>query len=111
MEICKRKFAFATEAEAQAECQRLRYAAKQSGEGGKSWKRLHTFACGKHFHIGRANSYAKLKPTPAKRIPTTGQLWRRLRRIEERIDKERQHRAFTLGQLIERDRKRYEGQL
>jgi hypothetical protein len=109
---CERKHLFLTEAEAERECNRLRRTAKKSGNGGRSFKRLHVYACGSHFHIGRANSYAKLKPLEPRKIPSHGQLMKRLKRIDERLLNELKHRAYVLGQIIEADARRdYEAAL
>jgi hypothetical protein len=109
---CKGKLPFATQAEAQSECVRLKRRAKRTGEGGRSFKRLHVYVCGNHFHIGRDNSeWLQKMPEivhnkPAKKIPSQGQLLRRLRNIEKRMDAERRHWAYTLGQLIAADARR-----
>lgn len=109
---CKGKFPFATQAEAEAECVRLKRRAKRTGEGGRSFKRLHVYVCGNHFHIGRDNTQRLQKmgeitnTKPAKKIPSYGQLLRRLQKIEEKLLKEQRHRAYVWGQIIERDRQR-----
>jgi len=103
---CNGKEPYFTQAEAEAVCANLKSIAKRTGQGGRSWRRLHVYACGNHFHIGRSNSHALLKPLPAKKIPTTGELRRKLKRVEAAIDGAQRHRAFLLGQIIERDRQR-----
>jgi hypothetical protein len=98
---------------------------KRRGHG-KDFRKLHVYLCpicpDGIFHLGRSNvrriSETEVqqlkKPSapkpevqpPAKKIPSTGELRRKLKRLEEKIDKYNQHRAFVYGQLIERDRQR-----
>ena len=94
-----------TPVEAQDALRRLVAAAKRTGLGGRSWKRLNVFPCGNHWHVGRANKLpAKYPPAPAPQIPSTGELRRKLARIEREWDRANLHRAKVLGQLIEADR-------
>ncbi|MGA8429493.1 MAG: hypothetical protein WB729_06705 [Candidatus Sulfotelmatobacter sp.] len=64
------------------------------------------FACGKHWHIGRSNSYAVLKPLPPAKIPSRGQLLRLLRKIDDQLLKELKHRAHIQKKIIEADERR-----
>jgi hypothetical protein len=99
---CRGKDPFFTKAEADAACESLKRDAQKTGEGGKSWRRLNVYACGNHFHIGRSDSYLPKKPaTPMKKIPSLGQLRRKLQRIDQKMDGERRHRAFVWGQVIQ----------
>ncbi len=95
-----------TKAEAENELRWLVIQAKRTGLGGKSYKRLNVFRCGNHFHVGRANTRPRNhhKPAPAPKIPSTGELRRKLARIERAWDRANLHRAKVLGQLIEADR-------
>jgi hypothetical protein len=90
--------------EAQDALRRLIMQARRTGVGGKSWKRLNVFPCGNHWHVGRANQLpAKYQP-PAPHIPSTGELRRKLARIEHewqrKEDYERRQRAEAIGKLI-----------
>lgn len=109
------KQTYQSEAEAEAALADLVAVHRKTGLGGKSWKRLVVyrcpFTCG-GFHIGRDSTQRLQKMAeitnskPAKKIPTLGQLKRRLRRIDEKLLKEQRHRAYVWGQIIERDRQR-----
>jgi hypothetical protein len=92
--------------EAENALSRLVAQARHTGLGGKSWKRLNVFPCGNHFHVGRANTLPAnyYKPSPAPKIPSTGELRRKLARIERAWDRANLHRAKVIGQLIEADR-------
>ena len=46
----------------------------------------------------------ELKPTVDKRPRTLGEIRRKLRQLEEKWDKERRHRAYQFGLLVEADR-------
>jgi hypothetical protein len=93
-----------TQPEAQGALRRLVAQAKHTGLGGRSWKRLNVFPCGNHFHIGRSNKLPAKHRKPAPHIPSTGELRRKLERIEREWDRANLHRAKVLGQLIEADR-------
>ena len=93
-----------SETEAQDALRRLVEQARRTGHGGKSWKRLNVFPCGNHLHVGRANQLPAKHSKPAPKIPSTGELRRKLARIEREWDRANLHRAKVLGQLIEADR-------
>jgi hypothetical protein len=114
-EKCKGKEPYFTHAEAEAACNSMKRSARKTGKGGRSFHRLIVYACGNHFHIGRdctqrIQKMSEITHTKtAKKIPSQGQLLRRLRNIEDRLLKEQRHRAYVLGQLIAADaRKDYE---
>lgn len=98
-----------TEAQAANALRQVTAQAKRTGLGGKSYKRLNVFACGNHWHVGRANQFPKSKPAPqvAKPAPV-GELRRKLERMarvwERREDHERRQRAEALGRLIAAER-------
>lgn len=82
--------------------------ARRTGRGGKSWKRLHVFQCGNHFHIGRSNnSYRKVQP-PQPKPPSFGELRRKLARMEREWtrhdDRQRRQRAAAIARLVEADK-------
>ncbi|HYM76132.1 MAG TPA: hypothetical protein VE377_09165 [Candidatus Dormibacteraeota bacterium] len=112
MEKCKGKEPYYTHAEAEAACTSLKRSARKTGKGGRSFHRLIVYACGNHFHIGRDCTQHIQKmaeivhTTSAKKIPSYGELMRKLKRIEAKIDGAQKHRAFVLGQIIESDRRR-----
>jgi hypothetical protein len=98
-----------TQPEAQAALRRLVAQAKHTGLGGRSWKRLNVFPCGNHFHIGRSNKLpAKYQPAREPKIPSTGELRRKLERMqaawERQEDYQHRQRAEAIGRLIEAER-------
>jgi hypothetical protein len=106
METCKEKQQYRTKAEAEAVVRAMRKDLRKAG-GGHGIRRLNAYRCDEHvcWHVGRSNRYGvKLQRPP--RVPSTGELKRKLRRIEERMDRDRRQRAFLLGRIIERDRQR-----
>lgn len=84
--------------------------ARRTGRGGKSWKRLHVFQCGNHFHIGRSRSFGNriVKPQPAPKSPSFGELRRKLARMEREWtrhdDRQRRQRAAAIARLVEADK-------
>jgi|SRR5579859_1044486 len=111
-EKCKAKEPYYSVAEAEAARDNLKRAAKRSGKGGRSFHRLVVYRCGNHFHIGRdctqriEKMAALAHVAPVNKIPSYGQLMRRLRHIDERLLKEQRHRAYVLGQIIAADARR-----
>src|SRR6478752_3175080 len=71
---------------------------KRTGQGGKSWKRLCVFPCGKHFHIGRANTLPKTyRPIePEMKPPTAAELRRKLKRDAKAAERQRAHILRTV---------------
>jgi hypothetical protein len=83
--------------------------AKQTGQGGTSWKRLNVFPCGNHYHVGRANQpHRPPKPVPTEKPMTVGQARRALARLDRAMDRHTDwyHRrmAEILGRVIAADR-------
>jgi hypothetical protein len=78
-----------TRGEAEAELKLLVADIKRHGRGGKSWKRLNVFACGNHFHVGRANGVYKPPAAPVQKTKTTGQR----RREEQKLEKDNARHA------------------
>jgi hypothetical protein len=70
---------------------------KQNGRGGKSWKRLNVFACGAHFHIGRANGTFKPPAAPAAKPQTAAQLRRAGKRLEKDNARTARHNMREAG--------------
>ena len=101
------KIMYGSAAEAEKGRRELVSQAQRTGRGGKSWKRINAYKCRAcpGWHIGRANSqhasYRKTEPTPT--IPSTGELRRKLERITQKLDRERQHRAYLIGKVVEAD--------
>lgn len=100
---------------------------KSTGQG-SDFRRLHVYLCPlcpkRVFHLGRRRRTAariseievqpwKKKATPepeaqppVKKIPSTGELKRKLKAIDKRLTAELKHRAYVLGQIIEADARR-----
>jgi hypothetical protein len=99
------KIMYGSAVEAEKGRGKLEADAKRTGSIGKSWKRLNSYKCRwcSGWHIGRANSLPARKTVPTPAIPSTGQLRRKLKRITQKLDCERKHRAYQLGKLIEAD--------
>jgi hypothetical protein len=78
---------------------------KRYAGGGRGLRKLKAFQCPDchQWHTGHDNRKGvRLWKLPTPKIPTHGQLLRRLRRIEERLDGEKKHRAHVLGLLIQK---------
>jgi len=63
----------------------------------------------KKFHVGHLRaSYGKPKaetPAPAPpKIPSIGDLKRKVRNLEKRLDAERRHAAYVIGKIVSKDR-------
>lgn len=103
------KRCFATEADAAAWMAELIARAKATHQGKASWRRLNVYRCFacRAYHVGRANQRPKEPPKPAKQIPTTGELRRKLRHLERewlrREDRRRRHLVEQIGLLVQRD--------
>jgi hypothetical protein len=105
------KDAYVSQHEAEEKLVLLKAERKRQGHGGKSWKRLVAYQCWKcrMWHLGRDNSERLQKlheitnSQPVKKIPSAGDLKRRLKRIDKRLDGELRHRAYLLGKIIEAD--------
>jgi hypothetical protein len=102
LEKCNGKQPYYTQAEAEAALESIVRRAKKTGRGGNSYRRLNVYPCGLHFHVGRNNTL-KIKPLPAEKTPSTGELRRRLKRIDEKLVKDLRHRLYVAGQKIEAD--------
>lgn len=105
---CNRHQVYATRAAAEKDMAALIKHAKQSGQGGKSYKRLNVFPCGNHFHVGRANQpHRPPKPAPTEKPMTVGQARRALARLDRAMDRHTDwyHRrmAEILGRVIAAD--------
>jgi hypothetical protein len=103
-EKCGDKIRYASEAAAEAARHAMKKDLRKSG-GGKALRKLNTYSCDEcgQWHIGHSSRKGvKLWKLETPKVPTTGQLLRRLRKIEERMDKNQRHRAHVLGQLIQR---------
>jgi hypothetical protein len=103
-EGCKGKIAYASQAEAEAARHVMRKDFRRTG-GGKALRKLQSYGCADcgQWHIGHSSRKGvKLWKLETPKVPTVGQLLRRLRKIEERMDKHQRHRAHVLGQLIQR---------
>ena len=103
-EKCKGKIAYASQAEAEAARRSMKKDFRRTG-GGKGLRKLNSYACDEcgQWHIGHSSRKGvQLQKVEAPKIPSDGQLRRRLRNIDARLDKERLHRAHVLGLLIQR---------
>jgi hypothetical protein len=107
---CNGHQVYATRTAAEKDMAALIKHAKQSGQGGKSWKRLNVFPCGNHFHVGRANKLPKncAPPAPKEKLLTFGQAIRKLKALDEKYERMQDHfnrkRAELIGKIIEADR-------
>lgn len=112
MTKCNGHQVYATRTAAEKDMAALIKHAKQTGQGGKSYKRLNVFPCGNHFHIGRANKNPAAIVTKRKteKPLTVGQALRALARLDRTHDRHNDwyHRrmAEILGRVIAADRAR-----
>lgn len=102
---------YLTEGHAMAACKSETASFTKHGAGAQA-KYLEAYQC-KHcgfWHIGRAWKTARremnhvTKPAPQPKIPSVGELRRKLARIEREWDRQRLHKAAVIGKLIEADR-------
>jgi hypothetical protein len=126
------KIPYATRDKAVAALANSRERFKKRGVGDKSWRRLHVYQCsiceGHPFHLGRCwrpmkaeTEVQSLKkpPTPkpapkspSQKIPSVGELRRKLKRIDNQLARELKHRLYVQGQIIAADNRRdYEAAL
>lgn len=107
---CAKRLYF-SEADAEAGLRDLAERVQQTGQGGRSFRRLNVYFCPacRGWHVGRANKLPKsfTPASPAKKVPTAGELRRKLRNLEKQWqrheDRRRAHRVRILGKLVERD--------
>ena|SRR5579863_369591 len=96
---------------------------KRSGKA-SDWRRLHVYQCdrceGVVFHLGRRQDHgmrqqpSEVEATPQKKqprakpvkVPSSGDLRRRMRRITEKLDGERLHKLYLLGVEIQAEQRR-----
>lgn len=102
------KFSYATPAAADTALVQARREYKANGRDGKSWKRLNVYRCPdcQRWHIGRS-SKPPVKPAPpenAQRVPSTGELRRRLARIERQMDRNHAYRVKLLSEIVAADK-------
>ena len=100
---CLEKIGYPTEADAETARKRM---VRQKYRG-RALRWLQSFQCPQCFqwHIGHQRRPAPVESAaPQPKIPTTGELRRKLKRIEREWDRANQHRAKVIGQLIEADR-------
>jgi hypothetical protein len=100
MSCCKHKYR--SQEEAEKARHHMKKELRQNG-GGHGLRKLNTYFCEEcqAWHLGRSSRYqTKLEKAD---IPTTGELRRRLKRIDKRLDGELRHRAYLLGKIIEAD--------
>lgn len=75
--------------------------------GGHSLKGLEVYLCQCRFGwcIGHSKNRKTViaKKSPAPKIPTTGELKRRLRKLEQQWDRQNRHRAYLLQKVVEAD--------
>ena len=109
MRCTKRQYL--TESHAQAACKSETKSFTKHGAGAQA-KYLEAYqcrACGL-WHIGRAWKTARremnhvTKAAPQPKIPSVGELRRKLARIEREWDRQRLHKAAVIGKLIKADR-------
>jgi hypothetical protein len=102
---------YLTEGHATAACKSETTSFTKHGAGAQA-RYLEAYQC-KHcgfWHIGRAWKTQRRemnhvsRPAPQPKIPSVGELRRKLARLEREWDRANQHRAKVIGQLIEADR-------
>jgi hypothetical protein len=89
------KRAYNTQAAAQAKLEDIIANYKETGSGGKSWRRLNVYRCKacSLWHIGRANSYHAAPKTP--KGPTPGDLRRAARKAAAKAAKATMYADYT----------------
>jgi hypothetical protein len=102
---CERHKPFPDRETAVRQMENLRRAAKHTGEFGKSYKRLCVYACGDHWHVGRANNPFHTLPwaqpqQPGSKPPSPGQLRRKLEHERREADRHAR-RAALFSDYIE----------
>jgi hypothetical protein len=98
--------------EAHAEAEQKKVAAIFKKRGGREYKFLEAYQCSNCslWHLGRSFKTARraanqfVKPAPQPKIPSVGELRRKLARIEREWDRQRLHKAAVIGKLVEADR-------
>src|SRR5690349_12410767 len=91
---------YRTQREAEAARHTLKKTLRKRG-GGHGLRKLNSYLCDEcqAWHIGRSSRYqVKLETV---KIPTDTQIKKRLRKIEDRMDRDLRQRAFLLGKIIE----------
>src|SRR6266849_2599001 len=108
MKNCTKK-PYTTEAHAQADCVQLKvhFKAKRDSD----WRNLNAYKCSDcgFYHVGHSFKTARKaqqeKPTsiPAPKVPSHGDLRRKLARLEKSMDKRLRYRAKEIGRIVARD--------
>src|SRR5580658_2902762 len=105
---CGQKIRYQNKSLADEACRKLIADNRQTRKIGKSWKRLNTYRCHQcgYWHIGRHNKLPKdFRPLPPpKKVPSAGEIRRRVERLEKHLDRERRQRAYLIGKVVELDR-------
>jgi hypothetical protein len=82
---------------------------RRDRQGGHGLRQISVYYCEEHgaWHLGRAGAEYKNHQTAPKlaapKIPTMGELRRKFRKLEQQMDRERKHRAFLIGKIVEAD--------
>jgi hypothetical protein len=98
--------------EAHAEAEQKKVAASFKKRGGRGYKFLEAYQCrdcglwhlGRSFKTARRAANQFVKPAPLKKIPSAGELRRKMERLEREWDRQRRHKAAVIGKLVEADR-------
>jgi hypothetical protein len=103
MKNCDEKIGYATQEEAEAFLAESIRREKRMGRHGKHWKRLVVYphSCGQ-FHIGHVRQICD-KETAAPKVPSHGDLRRKLARLEKSMDKRRRYQVREIGKIVARD--------
>lgn len=102
---------YRTKAAAEQALRELVAAAKRTGRGGKSYKRLNVWPCGDHFHVGRSSKLPKNyeKPAAALKPASPGDYRRKLERIDKAFARMEDHfrrmRLAAIEKIAEEDRR------
>src|SRR5258705_8026753 len=103
MKNCDEKIGYATQEEAEAFLAESIRGEKRTKQRGKHYKRLRVYphTCGQ-FHIGHVRRICD-KETVAPKIPSHGDLRRKLARLEKSMDKRRRYQVQQIGKVVARD--------
>lgn len=92
MANCNGHFPHYTRADADVALRKLVVEHKQSGDKGKSYKRLRVWSCGNHWHVGHSRALPKnfrKQPKP----PTPGEIRRQQRHEQKEAERSAKRRA------------------
>ena len=109
MKTCTKK-SYTTEAHAQADCDQLKVHFKALRDS--DWKNLNAYKCSDcgFFHVGHSFKTARKVQQERKtsiqapKVPSHGELRRKLARLEKSMDKRRRYQVQEIGKIVARDK-------